>query len=169
MRNNWMFFVEPDGGSSGIFPMGPLLPHSLGPHCFYHITSFVGNSRFLYVPGSLVLQEAFNCMSKFAGALVVWFASGSNSRINQRLPGDHVGSHSNYPVKSAKVKHISSVRRDLAGFFCKSKYRRKSAFPMVFGKISSFALKQICKESERLQSFPLLSLAAALVPPFTNV
>ncbi|KAK6119605.1 hypothetical protein DH2020_046628 [Rehmannia glutinosa] len=165
MGNNWLFFVEPDGGSSSIFPMDPLLPQSFGVHWLSHITSFVDNSRYLYVPGSSVLQEAFNCMSKFAGALVVWFASGSNCNVGHKLPG----SHSSCSNSSTQVKNISSVRQDLTGFFSKSKHRRKSAIPVVFGKISSFALKQMCKEAERLQSFPLLSLAAALVPPFTNV
>ncbi|KAK6119734.1 hypothetical protein DH2020_046527 [Rehmannia glutinosa] len=165
MGNNWLFFVEPDGGSSGIFPMDPLLPQSFGVHWLSHITSFVDNSRYLYVPGSSVLQEAFNCMSKFAGALVVWFGSGSNCNVGHKLPG----SHSSCSNSSTQVKNISSVRQDLTGFFSKSKHRRKSAIPVVFGKMSSFALKQMCKEAERLQSFPLLSLAAALVPPFTNV
>lgn len=169
MGNNRLFFIEPDGSSSGIFPMDPLLPHSLGAHWFSHITSLVDDSRHLYVTGSLVLQEAFNCMSKFAGALVIWFASGSNSNINRKLPGDHLGSHSSCFTTSTQVKHISSVRHDLTGFFWKSKYRRRSAIPEVFDKISSFALKQMCKEAEWLQSFPVLSLAAALVPPFTNV
>ncbi|KAK4412705.1 Fatty-acid-binding protein 2 [Sesamum alatum] len=169
MGNNWLFFIEPDGSSSGIFPMDPLLPHSLGVHWLSHITSFVDNSRYIFVPGSLALQEAFNCMSKFAGALVIWFAGGSSSNMRQKLPGHHIRSHSSCSNSSTRVKHISSVRRDLTGFFRNSRHRRKSAIPVVFGKISSFALKQICRQAERLQSFPVLSLAAALVPPFTNV
>ncbi|KAL0330518.1 UNVERIFIED_CONTAM: Fatty-acid-binding protein 2 [Sesamum radiatum] len=108
-------------------------------------------------------------MSKFAGALVIWFAGGSSSNLKQSLPGHHFRSHSICSNSSTQVKHISSVRRDLTAFFRNSRYRRKSAIPVVFGKISSFALKQICKQAERLQSFPVLSLAAALVPPFTNV
>ncbi|KAL2237212.1 UNVERIFIED_CONTAM: Fatty-acid-binding protein 2 [Sesamum indicum] len=169
MGNNWLFFIEPDGSSSGIFPMDPLLPHSLGGHWLCHITSFVDNSRYIYVPGSLALQEAFNCMSKFAGALVIWFAGGSSSNMKQKLPGHHIRSHSSCSKSSTQVKHISSVRHDLTAFFRNSRIRRKSAIPVVFGKISSSALKQICKQAERLQSFPVLSLAAALVPPFTNV
>ncbi|KAK4388681.1 Endoglucanase 16 [Sesamum angolense] len=147
--------------------MDPLLPHSFGGHWLSHISSFVDNSRYIYVPGSLALQEAFNCMSKFAG-LVIWFA-GSSSNMKQNLPGHHFRSHSICSNSSTQLKHISSVRRDLTAFFRNSRYRRKSAIPVVFGKISSFALKQICKQAERLQSFPVLSLAAALVPPFTNV
>ncbi|KAL9176584.1 hypothetical protein ABFS82_01G006400 [Erythranthe guttata] len=155
MGNDRMFFIDPDGGSSGIFPMDPLLPHS-------YITSLVDNSRFLYIPGSLVLQDAFNCMSKFAGALVLWLGSGgSNSRINRRLSG---GSHSN-----CSVKHISSVRHDLTGFFLKSKHRTKWQIPVVLVNLSNLAMKHMCKEAERLPSFHMLSLAAALVPPITNI
>ncbi|KAK4487607.1 hypothetical protein RD792_005740 [Penstemon davidsonii] len=81
------------------------------------------------------------------------------------MPGNRIGSHSNCPIHSTQVKSISSVK----GFFWKSKHRRKSSIPLDFSKISSLALKQICNEAERLQSFPLLSLAAALVPPFTKL
>ncbi|KAL3844293.1 hypothetical protein ACJIZ3_001696 [Penstemon smallii] len=137
----------------------PLLPLSLGGNFLSHITSFVDNSRYIYV------QEAFNCVSKFAGALVLWLASGSKSNFNRKMPGNRIGSHSNCPIHSTQVKSISSVK----GFFWKSKYRRKSSIPLDFSKISSLALNQICKEAERLQSFPLLSLAAALVPPFTKL
>lgn len=147
-----MFFVEPDGNAGGIFPIDPILPHNLGAHWISHIASLVDNSRHLLVPGSLALQEAFSCMSKFAGALVIWCARGSNVNIKRNLPGDrHLGYLS---TASTQVRHISSARRDLTG---------------VFNKISSFALKQLSKEAQWLQTFPMLSLAAALVPPLTNV
>ncbi|KAL3655804.1 hypothetical protein CASFOL_000200 [Castilleja foliolosa] len=163
MRNNWLFFIEPDGGSFDSFPMDPLLPQSA--HWLSHIASLVDNSRYLYVPGKYVLQEAINCMSKFAGAMVVWFATGSNCNISRKLPGTHLGSHSGCSSTSTQVKNISSIRQDLNGFFLKSKRRRKSAIPVVLGNISSFTLKRMCKEAER---FPVLSLAAALVSPLTN-
>ncbi|GER35365.1 chalcone-flavanone isomerase family protein [Striga asiatica] len=165
MGSNRFFFIEPDGGSMGSFSMDPLLPQSA--HWLTHIASMVDNSRHLFLPGSLVLQDAFNCMSKFACALVLRFGSGSNCNINRKLPGNNLGSHSN--ASSTQVKHISSVRQDVSRFFWNSKHRMKSGIPVVFGKVSSFALKQICKEAERLQCFPVLSLAAALVPPFTNI
>ncbi|CAA0838021.1 Fatty-acid-binding protein 2 [Striga hermonthica] len=145
--------------------MDPLLPQSA--HWLAHIASMVDNSRHLFVPGSLALQDAFNCMSKIAGTLVLWFANGSNCNINRKLAGNNLGCHSN--ASSTQVKHISSVRQDVSRFFWNSKHRMKSGIPVVFGKVSSFALKQICKEAERLQCLPVLSLAAALVPPFTNI
>ncbi|KAL8497079.1 hypothetical protein ACS0TY_020670 [Phlomoides rotata] len=169
MGNNWLFLIDPDGSSSGLFPMDPLLPHNLGAQWLSHVASMVNNSRHLYVPGSLALQESFNCMSKFAGALVIWFASGSNSKINRKFPGDHLSSNSCCSSTSIRVKHISSLRHDLTGFCRKSKHIGGSAIPVVFNKITSFAMKYICKEVQWLQSFPVLSLAVALVPPVTNI
>ncbi|KAH6761384.1 hypothetical protein C2S51_018333 [Perilla frutescens var. frutescens] len=169
MGNNWLFFVEPDGNTGGIFPIDPLLPHSLGAHWISHIASLVDNSRNLFVPGSMAIQEAFHCMSKFAGALVIWCAGGSNVNVKRKLPGDHLGSLSSCSGTSTRVRQISSVRRDLSGVFWKLKYSRISAIPVVFNKISSFAMKQLCKEAQWLQSFPMLSLGAALVPPLTNL
>ncbi|XP_057799904.1 fatty-acid-binding protein 2 [Salvia miltiorrhiza] len=167
MGTNWLFFVEPDGNAGGVFPIDPILPHSLGAHWISHIASLVDNSRHLLVPGSMALQEAFSCMSKFAGALVIWCARGSNANVRRKSPGgDHLGRLSS---ASTQVRHISSVRRDLTGFFCKLKCSRMSAIPVVFNKISSFALKQLSREAQWLQTFPMLSLGAALVPPLTNV
>lgn len=154
MRDNWQIFIESDGGD-------PLMPHGFGGHWLFHISSFIDNSRYLYVPGSLALQEALNCVSKFAGAVALWLASGSNSKINRNIPGDIFGSHSRCSRISTQVKSSTQL-------FWKTRSRRKSANQFSFGKISSFALKQICREVEQLQSFPMLTIAAALVPPFTN-
>ncbi|KAL2545164.1 Fatty-acid-binding protein 2 [Forsythia ovata] len=165
MGNNWMF-VEPDGGSGG-FSMDPLVPHVSG-HWLFHVSSFIDNSRYLYIPGSLALEEAFNCVSKFAGSVLLWFASGSNSHINNKISGDHIGSSSSCKA-SRQVKRNYSNKCDFSGFFWKSRYKGESAVPVVFGKISRFTLNKLFKEAERLQSLPALSLAAALVPPFTNV
>lgn len=169
MGTNWLFFVEPDGNAGGIFPIDPILPHSLGAHWISHIASLVDNSRHLLVPGSMALQEAFSCMSKFAGALVIWCARGSNPRAKRKLLGDHLGCLSTCSTTSTQVRQISSVRRDLTGFFCNLKCSRISAIPVAINKISSFALKQLSKEAQWLQTFPMLSLGAALVPPLTNV
>ena len=152
-----MFFIEPDGNTGGIFPIDPILPHNLGVHWISHIASLVDNSRHLLVPGSMALQEAFSCMSKFAGALVIWCARGSNVNIKRKLPGDrHLGylSTCSTASSSTQLRHIFSTRHELTG---------------VFNMISSFALKQLSKEAQWLQTFPMLSLAAALVPPLTNV
>ncbi|CAA2961604.1 fatty-acid-binding protein 2-like [Olea europaea var. sylvestris] len=166
MGNNWLFFIESDGGF-GSFSMDPLVPHVSG-HWLLHVSSFVDNSRYFYVPGSLALQEAFNCVSKFAGALLLWFAGGSNSHINNKITGDHIGPSSSCKA-SRQVKHVYSNKCDFSGIFWKSGYKGISAVPAAFGRISRFTLKQLIKEAERLQSLPVLSLASALVPPITNV
>ncbi|PIN21594.1 Chalcone isomerase [Handroanthus impetiginosus] len=119
--------------------------------------------------GSLALKEAVNNMSRFVGALGICFASGSNSNINRKLRGNHFGSRSNFSNHSTQVKHISSVRHAVPGFCWKSEHRTGPVNPVVFAKISSVALKQMCREAERLQSHPLISIAAALVQPFCNV
>ncbi|KAL1552295.1 fatty-acid-binding protein 2-like [Salvia divinorum] len=134
MGTNWLFFAEPDGNLGGILPIDPILPHNLGAHWISHVASLVDNSRHLLAPGSMALQEAFSCMSKFAGALVIWCARGSNVNVKSKL-----------------------------------KYSRMSAIPVAVNKISSFALQQLSKEAQWLQTFPMLSLGAALLPPLANV
>ncbi|KZV36498.1 fatty-acid-binding protein 2-like [Dorcoceras hygrometricum] len=165
MRNNFLFFIDQDGGSSDIFSADLLMPHGSKSHLLSHIASFVDSSRYLYLHGNAVLQEAFNCMSKFSGALVLWFATGSNTN-NSKPHGDQLGSNSSYSKARTHVKHISAVRRELTGFWWKVRSRRQ---PSIFRKISSFTLNQLHRETERVQSFPLISLAAMLIPPFTNV
>ncbi|CAK9153053.1 unnamed protein product [Ilex paraguariensis] len=170
MPNNWLFFMDLDGGSSNMLPMDPLVPHTLGAHLLSHISSFVDSSlyhaRFLYAPGSLALREAFNSVSKFAGALLFWFASGSNSNINRPLSGNSASDNKSYN-SLRQVKQISSTRHNLKGFHYNS--RLKGVVPMIFGKVSSFTVGKLCKQAEQLQYLPLLSLAAALVPPLDNV
>ncbi|XVF89011.1 hypothetical protein PTKIN_Ptkin19aG0097100 [Pterospermum kingtungense] len=151
MQNNWFFFMDLDGGGSPhILPMEPFVSNGLGAHLLSQFSSFVDSSlhhsKHLYVPGSLAFREAFSCMSKFAGALLFWF-SGT----------------------SAKVKHIASCKNNVEGFHFASESRGQFVTPFVFGKISSYAIRHLFGKVEALQSFPLLSLAAALIPPFDNL
>ncbi|XP_052210179.1 fatty-acid-binding protein 2 isoform X2 [Diospyros lotus] len=168
MRNNWLFFMDLDnGGSPYMFPADPFAPQIFGGNLLSQISWFVDNSVYhskqFYVPGSLALQEAFNCLSKFSGALLFWFASVSNSRTSGNFPGNsHKSKGHNSPVR---VKHITSSRHNLLGFFCNSRSKGKSSH----SKISSFTARQLQNGAEELLSFPALSLAAALVPPFDNV
>ncbi|GMP83996.1 hypothetical protein CsSME_00037706 [Camellia sinensis var. sinensis] len=173
MRNNWLFFMDLDGGSPYMFPVEPLAPHSFGGHLLYQISSFVDNSlyntRYLYVPGSLALQEAFNCISKFAGALLFWFASGSNSNTSHKLSGNSYASNPKGFKSPAQVKLSTSSRHNLLGFYFNSRSKGKTFSPVIFGNILSVTTKQLHSAAKELQSFPVLSLAAALVPPFDNV
>lgn len=161
--------MDPGGGSSSIFPMDPLVPHSFGTHFLSHIAAFVDNSRYLYVPGSLALQEAFNSVSKFAGAFLIWFASGSNSNLDNNILGKHGGSNPRNCKINTQQKHTISFGQKFAGVFGNCGCKGKAGITLIFGKISRFSMKQLFIEADQLCSFPPLSLAAAMVPPFNNV
>ncbi|KAF2285064.1 hypothetical protein GH714_037690 [Hevea brasiliensis] len=173
MGNNWLIFMNPDDGCPYIFPIEPLLSQSLLGHTFSQLNSFVDNSlhqsRFLYIPGSMAFQEALNCMSKLAGALLFWFTSTSSSNLTQQISGNQQGPRPGSSQSLTQVKHITSTKRNLTGFRFGFRSKGESSSPVVFGKISSFMMRLLCREAERLQSFPVLSLAAALVPPFENL
>ncbi|KAK2965579.1 hypothetical protein RJ640_018745, partial [Escallonia rubra] len=156
-----------EGASLNPFPIEPLATH----HFLSQISSFVDNyhSRYLYEPGSLALQEAFNCISKFAGGLFLWFASGSNSNINRNLPGTSHASNPRSCKASAQLNHVNSSRQTFKGFCCNFRIRGESSIPVFLGKLSRFTMRQLCKEAKQLQSLPVLSLAAALVPPLDNI
>ncbi|KAL3497413.1 hypothetical protein ACH5RR_040145 [Cinchona calisaya] len=159
--------MDPGGGSSSIFPMDPLVPHSYGTHFLSRVAAFVENSRYICGPGSLALQEAFNCVSKFAGSLLIWFASGSNSNINHKVLGKHGGSNPRNCKSKTQLKHIISCGEKFAGVFDNCRCKGELGIPLIFSKM--FSMNQLFIEADQHCSFPLLSLAAALVPPFNNV
>ncbi|KAL4650607.1 hypothetical protein ACB092_01G099600 [Castanea dentata] len=173
MKNTWLFFIDLDRGTPDNFPIEPIVLHNFGGHLFSQISLFVDNSihqsRNLYVPGSLALQEAFNCMSKLAGALLFWCSSMSTSNIARDIAGRMHGSEPRNCTSSAHVKNITSSRHNLAGFHFRFRSKGKSGAPAIFGKISSFMMKLLFQEAKRVQSYPLLSLAAAFVTPFNNL
>ncbi|XP_057957770.1 fatty-acid-binding protein 2 isoform X2 [Malania oleifera] len=173
MHNSWFFFMDLDGGSPYIVPTDPLNSYGIGSRLFSHFASFADNSiyqsQYLHVPGSVALQEAFNCISKLAGALVFWFSSSSNYNTGQKLSGNSHGSKPPSCKASTQVKSISSTTHSLNGFCFKFRSSGQSVTPVLFNKISKFTMRHLCREAEWLQSFPVLSLAAALVPPFKNV
>lgn len=169
MRNNWLFplDLDPNGGSLNMFPVEPLV----SGHLLSHISSFVDNSlynfRYMYVPGSLALQEAFSRFSKLAGTFLFCFANGPN--INHRLPNNSHSSNPRSCRSSTRINRVSSVRHNLIGFDCNSSRRKgESNMPVIFGKLSRFTIRQLCEEAGQFK-FPVLSLAAALVPPLDNV
>ncbi|KAJ6330393.1 hypothetical protein OIU76_009075 [Salix suchowensis] len=69
----------------------------------------------------------------------------------------------------AQVRNSTSTGHDLAGLGFSSISKGESSPPVGFSKISNFMTRLLHREAERLQSFPLLSLAAALVPPSGNL
>ncbi|XP_028807091.1 fatty-acid-binding protein 2 [Neltuma alba] len=169
MKSDWLSFMGSDGVHPDIFSLEPFVFHNLGSNLFSQLHSFADNSiyqsRNLYAPGSLALQEAFNRISGLAGAFVVWFCSGTYSKIAQDIAGSQFRSSG----ASMQVKPISSVRHNLAGFHFSFRSERKSVGPVALAKISSSAMRLLWREVKRLQSYPVLSLAAALVPPIQNL
>lgn len=170
MQNNWMFFVNLDDRSPYIMPGEPLKSPNSGVHIVSHISPFVDNSlrhsRFLYIPGSMAFEEALICMSKLAGALLFWYTGASSSNLSQQLLSNQHGPRPGNNQCSVQMKNITYTRPDHIGFQFGSK---QESSPQVFGKISSFMIRLLRREAERLQSFSVLSLAASLVPPFENL
>ncbi|KAK1550126.1 hypothetical protein Q3G72_014207 [Acer saccharum] len=161
MRNDWFFFMDLDGGNPYNLPT-EFFSNNLGGHLF-------SQPGYLWIPGSLTLQEAFNCISKFAGALLFLFSSGSSSNLSREIAGNQHGLKSGSCESSAQVKHITSSGHNLAGFHFSSKPNGESANPVNFSKISSSVIRNLIREGERLQSCSVLSLAAAVIPPFDNL
>ncbi|KAL5853625.1 hypothetical protein ACOSQ3_008743 [Xanthoceras sorbifolium] len=161
MRNDWFFFMDLNGGNPYNLPT-EFFSHSLGGHLF-------SQSGYLWVPGSLSLQEAFNCISKFAGALLFLFSSGSSSSLSRKIEGNQHGLKSGSCKSSTRVKHITSSGNNLAGFHFSSKLKGESANPVNFSKITNSVIRNLFREGERLQSCSVLSLAAAVIPPLDNL
>ncbi|KAF5445216.1 hypothetical protein F2P56_034281 [Juglans regia] len=131
--------MDLDGGSPDIIPIESFVLHNFGVHLFSQISSFLDNSMHqsqnMYVPGSLALREAFDCVSKLAGALLFWFSSTSTSNMTQDIT-----SHGSKPRSPASSTQMSSLM-----------------------------MKIRFREAKMLQSYPLFSLAAVLIPPFDNL
>ena len=170
MKNNWFRFGDLDDGSVYNFPLEPLIFHSFGGHVFSHISSFMDNSlhhcMYFPVPGSLALEGAFNHIFKFAGALLLMFSSGTSTKATREIAGNLDPGSSG---SSSQLKHIASSRQNFKGFHFGFGPKGESANPMVFGKISAFVMQFLHREAERRHSYPLFSLATALVPPFGNM
>lgn len=164
MKNDWLSSM----GSDGIYPDIFSLEMFLGSHLLSQLHSFADNSiyqsRNFYVPGSLALQDAFNRVSGLAGAFLVWFCTRNSSKVAQDIAGSQLRSGA-----SMQVKPISSVRHNLVGFHFGFRSERKSSAPVALAKISSSAMRLLWREVRRLQSYSVLSLAAALVPPIQNL
>ncbi|GLT25643.1 hypothetical protein SLA2020_007610 [Shorea laevis] len=161
MWNRWVFFTDLDGGSDDIFPI----------HLFPQFSSFLENSlhhsRYLYASGSVALR----CMSKFAAAFLFWFSSTATSNLVREISDAQRDSTSGNCQAAVQVKNVPSSRHNLLGFLFDSGLKGEPATPspLIFGEISNFAMKQLSKSAEGLQSFSILSLAAALIPPFDKL
>ena len=173
MRNNWLWFMDLDGGSPYIFPMEPLALNSFGGHMFSQITSFMDNSfyqhKHLFIPGSLAIEGTFNHVAKLAGAILLVFSKSSSLNMTREILGDPHSSKPRSYRSFSQVKHITSTRQNFKKFCFGFRSQGEFRMPVIFGKISSFVSKILFREAERLQSYSILSLAAALVPPLDNM
>ncbi|XP_039051111.1 fatty-acid-binding protein 2-like [Hibiscus syriacus] len=174
MSNKWFFFVDLDGGSPYAFPMDTFVSSGLGAHLFSQFSSFVDSSLYhskqLYGPGSLAFREAFNCMSKFTGGVLFWFSTVSTSKLSRDISSGNQRSLKSGSCKSSSlVKHIASCKNNIAGFCFASDSRGISVAPLVISEISSYAMRNFFGEAEAFQHIPLLSLAAAVIPPLDNL
>ncbi|KAF5186846.1 Fatty-acid-binding protein [Thalictrum thalictroides] len=121
-----------------------------------------------YFPGSLAFQEAVNCISKFTGAFLLWFGSGSNN-VGCNISGKAHGSKPRGFRLCPLLNHGSSCKHNLVEMYFGFKSRAESSIPVLFGKIANSTIKHIRKELEQLQAFPVLSLASGLMPPVENL
>lgn len=132
----------------------PLMPCNF----ISHISFILDGSRNFCVPATQALQEALTGFSKYAGALLLSFATGSNSR------GNNTRSR-----MSIQTQQTTPTTHNFMQLLWQSRCKGKITIPIIFRKISKFNWNKMCKEAKHLQSIPLLSLAAALVPPFDNL
>ncbi|KAL5728589.1 hypothetical protein ACHQM5_001658 [Ranunculus cassubicifolius] len=167
MKHNWLFFAEINNRASACnCPRETFSSPGSGRHNL-EVDNSNYKAKHLLIPGSLVLEEAFNRISKFAGTLLLWLRRGQNQNVEPNLSSkphelEPRDIHSCITVKN-------SGKHEFLGFCSGSISRLDSSIPMRFGKIAHSTLTHIWKELEQLQSFPALSLAAALVPPFDNL
>ncbi|ERN11258.1 hypothetical protein AMTR_s00024p00234280 [Amborella trichopoda] len=146
--------------------MDILLSQGLGDQFWSEISSFVDishNSCHFKVPGSLAIQEALTRISKFAGALLLSLSRGSNSSSNRKLSGPSHGSKHINLRSNTKLEHTTSFGGKLARF--QSRSRLVESGHRFFGKIASCSLKHLWNDMEQLRAFPIMSIAAAIVPP----
>lgn len=173
MRNNWLWFMDLDGESPYIFPVDPLALHSFGDNVCSQISLLMDNSfhqfRHLSVPGSLAIEGAFNHITKLAGALLFVFSGRSSLNMMREIGGNSHGSKPRRFRYRSQVNHITSNRQNFKRFCFSFGSKGEFGMPVLFGKISCFVSKLLHREAKRLQSHSILSLAAALIPPFDNL
>lgn len=167
MRNIWVFFPELNGESPYFLPADPLIYNGFGSQVFYHVTSLVNNSLFhskhMFFPGGLALREALDCVSKFAGCMILWVSSASNSNIRSRIPD----SNCSEPGRCNSLGQITLCNRLGCGFSSASK--SKCLPSALISKSSRFSIWHLLKTAQKLQPLPILSLGTAMVPPFDNI
>lgn len=140
------------------------------PYLLSHVSSFVDNSlhhsRCFFMCGSMAIQDAFDCMSKYTGALLLSFASRSYFNSYLHSLGEPLGPNTRSCKSHARVNHIVSARHNNSILGRTFRFTGKSCIPVVY-KLTNFSLRKLCEQPEQLQSISMLSLA--LVPSVDKV
>ena len=175
MWNSWLFFtnLDIDLGYQYIFPTETNLSHGFGAQFLSQFGSLVDISSPHYnhfiTSGSLALQETLSCISKFAGTLFIWSSSRSNFNLFRKLSRNSRGSSQRNKLSSRQIKHVNSSRQKPSRLHFGSGSDAGSVVPVFFAKLASSTLSFLWKQVRKNQAFPVLSLAAALIPPFDNL
>ncbi|XP_008786652.2 fatty-acid-binding protein 2 isoform X2 [Phoenix dactylifera] len=173
MKNSWLFLtnLDVDGECPYIFPTEFQLSEGFGLLSQFGslVDSSFHRSNQIYVSGSLALQEAFSCISKFSGALFVWLSTGSNSNLLRKLSGNAHGSNSIFSQSCTQIKHFTSSSQNLARLHSGSGSNNEFAIPVLLAKFVNSTIGRMWKEVEQHHACSVLSLAAALIPPFGNI
>ncbi|WJX16106.1 hypothetical protein P8452_06181 [Trifolium repens] len=160
MKNDWLSWMDSD---PNIYPLQPFVFNNFLGSQF--LQSFLQNSRNLYE--SSAIEEAFGHVSKFAGALLFLFTGGGSNFCgggSLRFGGGSGNVHMNIKVKPVITNNVAGF-----GFPFGVRSKRKGLKRVSLGKISNFVVKLFWREAKRMQSYPILSIAAALVPPIQNL
>ncbi|KAK4798504.1 hypothetical protein SAY86_030830 [Trapa natans] len=162
MKNNELRFKQLERRPALVLPTEPFVLHNIGGHICSSIGSLaeksLDKSRNLHLPGIIALQESFNCMSRFTSTVVLWFTGGVGSSM------DHNMDKNMCSLKPGRRKFPLIVRHVTSGTKVK-----ENDHPALLKKISSFMMKQLYREADKLRSLPFLSMSAVKIPPLNNL
>ena len=155
MRGSWFFFgnINHESGLPDIFPIEPShLSQGFGGHLVSHIASFIEEPT--NCPDRNLTNGALNHAAKFAGTFFLWFSTGFNQTLRQRSSNESSGSR---------------FKRNLLGLHFGSISRSSDGMPVFFSSVASTTIKRLWREIEQLRSHPVVSAAAAFVPPLDHM
>lgn len=142
MRDDWLFFMDMDGGNPHIFRRALLM-----------------QSGYIWVSGSSAFQGALNCFSKFTTSLLFWLSNGSSCKVASNSQGLRC---------STQITHISSGGSNLARPHFDAMSKGEFFNPVSLRRISFSVIRNFVREGERLRSSSVLALAA-MIPSLDNL
>lgn len=154
-----------------IFSIEPShLSQGFGGHLVSQFASFIDGTtnchNSLHMPGRITLG-AMKYVSKFAGTVFLWLSTGFNHNSRQRLSDSSHGSR--FRRSQSPVNHVTSCEPDLLGLQFGSISQSSNGMPVFFASVATTTIRRLWKEIEQLRFHPMLSAAAALVPPFDHM